>query len=38
MPRRWEMVLTIFGFDVIGFGVLWLIGAGLREHAAHGGR
>jgi len=38
MPRRWEMVLTIFGFNVIGFGVLWLIGAGLREHAAHGGR
>ena len=38
MPRRWEMVLTIFGFNVIGVGVLWLVGAGLREHAAHGGR
>jgi capsular polysaccharide transport system permease protein len=37
-PRRWETVLTVFGFNVIGMGVLWLIGAGLREHAAHGGR
>jgi capsular polysaccharide transport system permease protein len=34
MPRRWRTVLTIFGFNVIGVGVLWLIGAGLREHAA----
>jgi capsular polysaccharide transport system permease protein len=38
MPRRWSMVLTIFGFNVIGAGVLWLIGAGLREHALHGAR
>jgi capsular polysaccharide transport system permease protein len=34
MPRRWRMILTVFGFNVIGVGVLWLIGAGLREHAA----
>jgi capsular polysaccharide transport system permease protein len=38
MPRRWETALTIFGFNVIGGVVLWLIGAGLREHASHGGR
>jgi capsular polysaccharide transport system permease protein len=38
MPRRWGMVLTIFGYNLIGAGVLWLIGAGLREHAAHAGR
>jgi capsular polysaccharide transport system permease protein len=34
MPRRWRTVLTVLGFNVIGFGVLWLLGAGLREHAA----
>jgi capsular polysaccharide transport system permease protein len=38
MPQRWRTVLTVFGFNVIGLGVLWLIGAGLREHAAHAGR
>ena len=36
-PQRWRTVLTVFGFNVIGLGVLWLIGAGLREHAAQGG-
>jgi len=35
-PRRWRTVLTVFGFNVIGLGVFWLIGAGLREHAASG--
>jgi capsular polysaccharide transport system permease protein len=34
MPRRLRMILTVFGFNIIGAGVLWLIGAGLREHAA----
>ena len=34
MPRRWAMVLTVFGYNVIGLVVLWLIGSGLREHAA----
>jgi capsular polysaccharide transport system permease protein len=38
MPRRWEMVLTVLGFNVIGAGLLWLIGAGLREHASAGAR
>ena len=33
-PRRWRMVLTVFGFNVIGLGVIWLLGSGLREHAA----
>ncbi len=38
MPRRWRMALTIFGFNVIGAGVLWLLIAGLREHAGMGTR
>ena len=33
-PHRWRMVLTVFGFNVIGMGVIWLLGSGLREHAA----
>jgi hypothetical protein len=28
------MVMTVFGFNVIGIGVIWLLGSGLREHAA----
>ena len=32
-PERWRMVLTVFGFNVIGAGVLWLLIAGLSEHA-----
>ena len=28
------MVLTVFGFNVLGAGLLWLLGTGLREHAA----
>jgi capsular polysaccharide transport system permease protein len=34
VPERWRMVLTVFGFNVVGMGVLWLIGSGLREHTA----
>ncbi len=33
-PRRIAMVLTVFGFNVLGAGLLWLLGTGLREHAA----
>jgi capsular polysaccharide transport system permease protein len=32
-PRRWRTVLTVFGFNVLGFGVVWLLWAGLREHS-----
>jgi len=35
MPERWRMVLTVLGFNVIGWGIIWLIGAGLREHASN---
>jgi len=34
MPKRWRMVLTVFGFNVIGLGVVWLAVSGLREHAS----
>jgi capsular polysaccharide transport system permease protein len=34
VPERWRMVATVFGFNIIGMGVLWLLGSGLREHAA----
>ena len=37
-PQRLRIILTAFGFNVIGAGVLWLIGTGLREHAASGHR
>jgi capsular polysaccharide transport system permease protein len=37
MPKRCRTVLTVFGFNVIGLGVLWLIVSGLREHAAQSG-
>ncbi len=33
-PRRIAMVLTAFGFNVLGAGLLWLLASGLREHAA----
>jgi capsular polysaccharide transport system permease protein len=33
MPQRWRSVLTVFGFNVIGAGILWLLIAGLSEHA-----
>jgi capsular polysaccharide transport system permease protein len=33
MPERWTSVFTVFGFNVIGFSVLWLLFAGLSEHA-----
>ena len=33
-PERIAMVLTVFGFNVLGAGLLWLLGTGLREHAA----
>lgn len=34
MPHRWGMVLTVFGFNLIGALVLWLIASGLSEHGA----
>jgi capsular polysaccharide transport system permease protein len=33
MPRRWRSAFTVFGFNVIGAGIFWLLWAGLREHA-----
>lgn len=33
MPRRVRMIFTVFGFNVIGAGVVWLLVTGLREHA-----
>lgn len=33
VPRRWRSVFTVLGFNLIGAGVLWLLLAGLREHA-----
>jgi capsular polysaccharide transport system permease protein len=33
MPERWRSVFTVFGFNVLGAGVLWLLIAGLSEHA-----
>ncbi|MEA2739308.1 MAG: capsular polysaccharide transport system permease protein [Acetobacteraceae bacterium] len=38
MPERWRSVFTVFGFNVIGAGVLWLLIAGLSEHAGLGAR
>lgn len=38
MPRRWRLVFTIFGFNLIGAGVAWLLLAGLREHAGMAAR
>lgn len=32
-PERWRNVFTVLGFNVIGAGVLWLLIAGLSEHA-----
>ena len=37
MPQRSRTALTVFVFNVIGFGVLWLIWSGLREHAGEKG-
>ena len=34
LPERWRTVLEVFGFNVIGLAILWLIGTGLREHAS----
>lgn len=37
MPRRWRTVFTVFGFNVLGLAVGWLITTGLREHSGvHG--
>ena len=33
-PRRIVLILTVFGFNVIGAGLAWLLFTGLREHAA----
>ena len=33
-PRRLVMILTVFGFNLIGAGLAWLLFTGLREHAA----
>jgi capsular polysaccharide transport system permease protein len=37
-PRRWRLIWTVFGFNVIGAGVIWLLVAGLSEHAGMGRR
>lgn len=34
MPQRWRMIGTVFGFNVIGGLVLFLLISGVREHAA----
>ena len=31
-PRRLRTILTVLGLNLVGFAVLWLIWAGLREH------
>ena len=33
-PRRVVMILTAFGFNLLGAGLAWLLFTGLREHAA----
>lgn len=33
-PERWRNTFTVLGFNIIGVGIAWLIGSGLREHAA----
>jgi capsular polysaccharide transport system permease protein len=38
MPERWRSVFTVFGFNVIFAGVLWMLVAGLSEHAGIGAR
>jgi capsular polysaccharide transport system permease protein len=38
MPERWSSVFTVFGFNVIFAGVLWMLVAGLSEHAGIGSR
>jgi capsular polysaccharide transport system permease protein len=32
MPQRWRMVATVFGFNVLGLAMGWLIVTGVREH------
>jgi len=34
MPRRWSMIGTVFGFNIIGGLVIFLLVTGVREHAA----
>ena len=34
MPQRWAMVGTVFGFNVIGGLIIFLLVTGVREHAA----
>ena len=36
MPERWRSVFTVFGFNVIFAGVLWMLITGLSEHAGIG--
>jgi capsular polysaccharide transport system permease protein len=38
MPQRWRSVFTVFGFNVIFAGVLWMLITGLSEHAGVGAR
>jgi capsular polysaccharide transport system permease protein len=33
-PRGWRSFFTVLGFNIIGVGIFWLVGTGLREHAA----
>jgi len=34
VPRRLQIILTILGFNLIFVAMAWLVGTGLREHAA----
>jgi len=33
-PRRLRTIFTVLGFNIIALGISWLIGSGMREHAA----
>ncbi len=35
-PQRLRIILTVFGFNLILVAMAWLLGTGLREHAAKG--
>jgi capsular polysaccharide transport system permease protein len=32
-PRRWRVIATVVGFNIVGFGIAWLIFMGLRDHS-----
>ncbi len=33
MPRRWQMVFTVLGFNLLGVALCWLALTGMREHS-----